>query len=116
MVRFLRVGLIALGLLVGVLSLLAGLGLTGIGDKYFTVRLVNRTSQTVVVDNHGDVVKLRPGQVDAEWGSSTASQPIQLRLGRERTCVNLYFRTAPRRPVPITVIGRHLSLSRTPSC
>jgi hypothetical protein len=80
------------------------------------VRLVNRTAQTVVVNKHGDAVKLRPGQIDAESGSSTASQPTQLRLGRLRTCVNLYFRTAPRRPLPITLGSGHLRLANAPSC
>ena len=94
----------------------AAMGMTGAWDKYFTVRLVNRTTQTVVVNNHGDAVKLRPGHIDAEWGSSTASQPIQLRLGRLRACVNLYFRTAPRRPLPITLGGAHLRLANAASC
>jgi hypothetical protein len=115
-----RSGLGILGAVIGAVVLIvivvAGMGMSGAWDKYFTVRLVNRTTHVVAVGNGGDTVRLRPGQTDAEWGSSTASQPIQLRLGRSRTCVNLFFRTAPSRPLQISAVGHHLRVARAPGC
>jgi len=70
--------------------------MTGAWDKYFTVRLVNKTRHIVVVHSGPDTFSLRPGRWDSEWGSSTVSQPIHLQVGRSRKCVNLFFRTAPR--------------------
>jgi hypothetical protein len=114
-----RVGRVALFVVGGVILLVlvaAGMGMTGAWDKYFTVRLVNRTAQVVGVENGGDTVWLQPGQTDAEWGSSTVSQPIQLRIGRSRTCVNLFFRTAPHRPLQIIGVGRELRVAPAPGC
>jgi hypothetical protein len=112
----LRIGLVAVAALVALIVVSAGMGLTGAWDKYFTVRLVNQTHQTVLVDNHGDTVQLRPGQIDAEWGSSTANQPILVRLGRSKVCVNLFFRRAPRHPLSIRLVGQHLSVPAATGC
>jgi hypothetical protein len=112
----LRIVLIATGIAVGGVLLAAGMGMTGAWDKYFTVRLVNRTAQTVVVDNNGDRVALNPGQIDPEWGSSTAHQPIRVLAGTVRTCVDLYLRRAPRRPLSIVISGHQLRVIGAPRC
>lgn len=114
--RALRIVLIATGIAVGGVLLAAGMGMTGAWDKYFTVRLVNRTAQTVVVDNNGDRVALNPGQIDPEWGSSTAHQPIRVLAGSVRTCVDLYLRRAPRRPLSIVISGHQLRVIGAPRC
>jgi hypothetical protein len=98
------------------LALVVGHGLTGGWDRSFAVQLVNRTGESVVVNNHGTLVRLRPGETDTEWGSSTARQAISVQLGTRKTCADLYFRKAPRRPVPITLKDGDLKVATATSC
>jgi hypothetical protein len=55
-------------------------------------------------------------KIDPEWGSSTAHQPIRVLAGTVRTCVDLYLRRAPRRPLSIVISGHQLRVIGAPRC
>jgi hypothetical protein len=97
-------------------AVVVGEGLTGRHDKFFDVSLVNRTGRTVSVDNHGAVYRLRPGKTDTESGSSTAHQPIRLRLGHLQTCADLFFSKQPVRPLAIELRDNHVLVRSAPAC
>jgi hypothetical protein len=99
-----------------IVAVVIGEGLTGRYDTYFDVSLVNRTGRAVLVDNHGDVYRLAPGKTDTESGSSTAHQPIQVRLGHLQTCADLFFSKQPVRPLAIERRDNHLLVHGAPAC
>jgi hypothetical protein len=93
-----------------------GEGMMGNNDSYFTVKLVNRTGRVARIDNHGVVVRLVPGAADLESGSSTAHQPINIRLGQRQTCSDLLFRDPPARPLAIELLRGQLTLHSASRC
>ncbi len=99
-----------------IVALAAGEGLAGRWDKYFDVSLVNRTGRTLVVDNHGVTNRLAPGEIDHEWGSSTAHQPISVRVGHAQTCVDLFFAKRPTRPIALRLHGTVVQINGGQPC
>jgi hypothetical protein len=97
-------------------AVVLGEGLTGRYDKYFDVSLVNRTGREVIVDDHGVVYRLGPGKTDAESGSSSAHQPVQIGFGRLQTCADLFFPKQPRRPLAIERRDNHLLVRGARAC
>jgi hypothetical protein len=99
-----------------IVAVVVGEGLTGRYDKYFDVSLVNRTGRAVFVDDRGVAYHLAPGRTDTESGSSTAHQPIHVRLGHLQTCADLFFSKQPVRPLAIELRDNHLLVRGAPAC
>jgi hypothetical protein len=110
--RRIRRWVLALWVAVAVMAIVIGEGMMGSYDKYFTVKLVNRTGSALLIDT----VRVRPGSTDLETGSSTAHQPVTIQLGQQKKCADLFFRHRPSRPLPIVLRRGQLSVRSAASC